>query len=96
MTSIAAASGCLSGRGTATGADWQSQAGRRDGSSGRARGHLIANVRRDLVELRGELVVVELERVQILLQPIVFLAISAASVISSSLAPNSRAASVWK
>jgi hypothetical protein len=30
------------------------------------------------------------------LQPIVFFAIIAVSVISSSLAPNSRAASVWK
>jgi hypothetical protein len=58
-------------------------------------GHLRADVLGDLVELPREAVVVELARVEVVLQPIVFLATMAASLISSSVAPNSRAASVW-
>ena len=45
----------------------------------------------DLVEVRGERVV-ELERTQIGAPAIVFLAVSAVSVILSSVAPNRQAA----
>jgi hypothetical protein len=65
------------------------------GSGGRAGRHLLADVGGDLVELGDERVVVELV-LRYVLQPIVFFAISAVSLISSSDAPNSRAASVWK
>src|SRR4051794_27070287 len=65
MTAIACPTGPSRSRGTATGATRGPQAGRLDESGGRARRPLIAHVRRDLVELCGELVVVKLEAVQI-------------------------------